>query len=127
MWILLMLWACGAQPSADAPSISSVPTAEPAPAPPSPPSRGPLSGARAVAPVPWEGRIVEVVPAGSYVYMYVERADGLRWVGTLGMDAAPGQVVSVRPLAEVDRYDSARAGRRFEDLLLAYVTVLAES
>jgi len=127
MWILLMLWACGTSPTTVSPSISSVPAAEPAPSAPSLPSRGPLSGARAVAPVPWEGRIVEVVPAGSYVYLYVEHADGLRWVGTLGMDAAPGQVVSVRPLAEVDRYDSARAGRRFEDLLLAYVTVVGES
>jgi hypothetical protein len=83
---------------------------------------GPLATARPVAPVVWRGTVVEVVPAGGYVYLWVEGEAGLRWVGTLAMDVAQGVEVSVRPLAELDRYTSARTGRTFEGLQLGMVT-----
>jgi hypothetical protein len=83
---------------------------------------GPLATARPVAPVAWRGTVVEVVPAGGYVYLWVEAEAGPRWVGTLAMDVVQGQEVSVRPLAELDRYTSARTGRTFERLQLGAVS-----
>jgi hypothetical protein len=88
------------------------------------PAGGPLATARPVAPVMWRGAVFEVVPAGSYVYLEVETEAGPRWVGTLALEVAPGQEVWVRPLAELDRYRSARTGRTFDHLQLAMVSAV---
>lgn len=73
----------------------------------------------------FEGRVVERIDAGSYVYLGVERASGERvWVVSLAgsSGAAPG-VESVRVIAigHAAHFTSKRLGRSFDNLYFAVV------
>lgn len=73
----------------------------------------------------FEGRVLERIDAGSYVYLSVERTSGDRvWVVTLASSrgaAAGVGAVSVLAIGHADRFDSRRLSRSFDDLYFGVV------
>lgn len=79
---------------------------------------------------PFEARVIERVPAGSYTYFQVEREDRSReWVVTLaGSPGARAARTSTRlkivPIAYAARFESKRLARVFDHLHFAMVRAL---
>lgn len=73
----------------------------------------------------FEGRVVERLEAGNYVYLAVERATGERvWVVTLASSTGAGPEVtsaSVVAVGYAPQFASKRLGRSFEGLYFAVV------
>jgi hypothetical protein len=94
-----------------------------------PRSPGPLSAAARGRP-PFEARVLERLPAGSYTYFHVERANRAReWVVTLASSSAvravrAGARLRVTPIAYSERFESKRLDRVFDHLHFAMVRPL---
>lgn len=93
------------------------------------PDMGPLSRAELPRPA-FDGRVLERLPAGSYTYFHVERADRSHaWVVTLSSSKGartlvPDVPLHVTPIAYSERFASKRLGRVFERLHFAMVRPL---
>ncbi|MCO4772070.1 MAG: hypothetical protein KDA24_18705 [Deltaproteobacteria bacterium] len=112
--LLLALLAGCAQPVSPPPDASHAPAESAAPLPEF------LVAARAVVPAPFDGPVLEVLPAGGYTYLRVGSAsEGARWVVVIAQDAAVGDDVAVRPYGQLSHFDSRRTGRTFDRLLFA--------
>lgn len=69
-----------------------------------------------------EGRVVERVPAGPYVYLRLAQSDGQPvWVASLRALASGAEDVTVSAVARADRFTSKRLGRSFSPLLFGAV------
>jgi hypothetical protein len=92
-------------------------------------SAGPLSAAARGRP-PFEARVIERLPAGSYTYFHVERGDRTHeWVVTLasssgGRAVRTGARLRVTPIAYSERFQSKRLDRVFDRLHFAVIRPL---
>jgi hypothetical protein len=106
MLSFLLLLACGQH----APALSTA----------SPP---PFVESDLALPAPFEGRVLEVVPAGGYMYVQVgEDAESGVWVASLEKAVAEGQQVSVRPIGARSEFRSKRTGRTFQHLIFGVIS-----
>lgn len=94
-----------------------------APSAPAPRAAAPGMPAIARAAGGYDGVVVEVLPAASYTYLRVRRADGGEaWAVTLKQARAAGDRVHVRRFGTKDDFRSPRLGRTFDHLDFAVVT-----
>jgi hypothetical protein len=101
--------AAYARSHADSPRLSSSPMA------------GLLRSEADLAPV--VGVVEERVPAGSYTYLAVRRADGsLAWAVTVGRGAAVGERVTIRSFGRQRSFVSPRLHRTFAELVFGLVS-----
>lgn len=83
---------------------------------------GPLGSHLLPAPVRFDGRVVERLDAGPYAYLRVARdGAGDAWVVSMRGTVRAGDRVHVDAVGRVERFDSARLGRSFDDLWFAAV------
>jgi hypothetical protein len=83
---------------------------------------GPLGSHLLPSPVSFDGRVVERLDAGPYAYLRVARdGAGDAWVVSMVGKPHPGDRVHVDAVGRADHFDSARLGRRFDDLWFAAV------
>lgn len=69
------------------------------------------------------GRVDERLRAGPYTYMRLVDAKGVsRWIVTVGRGALVGHEADVKTFGARDNFYSARLGRTFEHVELAWVT-----
>ena len=110
MLVLLLLAACG--------ESQSVPSTSHANAVPHF-----LAVARAAVPMPFEGTVTQVVPAGGYTYLLVNAGpDDARWVVVIRREVSVGDALSVRPYGQLEDFQSKRTGLTFERLVFASIT-----
>jgi hypothetical protein len=70
----------------------------------------------------FSGTVLERIPAGSYVYLRIQREDGTSsWVVTAELLAPDAARVRVHSVRSVDRFVSPRLKRTFSPLLFAIV------
>lgn len=110
-WVFcLLLAAC----SADAPQLST-----PSAAPP------PFSARDRIEHAPFVGEVVEVLSAGSYIYLRLQTKEaGDVWTVALWLDVQEGDRVEVRPFVERRDFVSKRTHRSFERLLFVTASLL---
>ena len=65
-----------------------------------------------------EGRVAEVIPAGSYAYLRV----GDAWFATLDHQLSVGDPVHLDPVGKAATFVSKRTGHTFQDLWFAAVS-----
>ena len=86
----------------------------------------PLAGHLLPAPVRFEGRVVERLDAGSYVYLRVSRAGAAdTWVVALRSRASIGDRVRIDAVGRAEGFHSKRLGRDFAELFFAAVRAAA--
>lgn len=71
---------------------------------------------------PLEGRVREVLSAGSYTYLSLETTDGPRWTVTMGRGQGVGTKVRVRSFGHSQNFHSKRLQRTFPDLVFGIVS-----
>jgi hypothetical protein len=104
----LLLLACGAGPSAPAPSSTTLLTGPPV-------TTAPVAGDER-----FTGRVLERLPAGPYTYLHVATDAGPRWVVTMGA-APPVDAVEVRNMGTQRNFHARRLGRDFDELVFGIV------
>lgn len=83
----------------------------------------PLSEHRLTEPTLLHGRVLERVPAGSYLYLRVRDDSGREhWVATLRATASSADDVDVTVVARAPSFTSKRLARVFEPLLFGAVS-----
>ena len=82
-----------------------------------------LTHAMRAAPASFSGTITEVIQVRGYTYANVREASGVtRWIVTLEKPLQVSESVDVRPFGQVDDFESALSGRRFDTLIFASLT-----
>jgi hypothetical protein len=72
---------------------------------------------------PIDGTVEERLPAGSYTYLLVRRADGTSvWTVTVGAGARVGERVTVQSFGKKTGFVSARLHRTFPELVFGVVS-----
>lgn len=95
-----------------------VASAEPEPEIEPIPARAPTADSVAETDAEFEGRVREVLLAGSYAYFEVELASGeVRWVVTMDAPPTRGDQVRVEAFGERRNFHSRRLAREFERVL----------
>jgi len=62
----------------------------------------------------FRGRVTEIIEAGRYVYLQIDKGDGQVWVAAPSFDGKTGDMVLVPPGVPVADFQSKKLDRRFD-------------